>query len=1241
MPTGNSGSFSFLGATAALAALGALPRLASGSNATSSLEAIGEFGNEGCGFTHSQPRFYQLLSGLTLQNVAIPDTLVNDALIRTLRRRLMVSECQILLSEGVPCTSGTQELPCTDPVHLCPSPAPTGSGQVVLTDDVYDAIVAESCDSNGDGLVDMLDGTMSTLVCGQVLEFGTAVQTLVRQGACTAVCDVNALMDGNLAESDKIIAGSCLSFDLTLNLATEQAARGLQGELLSAGTSNAVEAGLSGFGSEPMVFSVVESAISDAVGFGFFPPPPPPPPPLLELVEGTSTLERADSSSNTVEYGEWSPCYPSCGDGISTRTVTCVAPDGSVLPLAECPVALAAESSKTCSTSCELPYWQYGPWQTCDRRCGTGQSTRAAACISDGVTQCAVEDQGPLNRECNTISCEIFAWIQSPWSECSVSCGGGMRSRSVTCIGPDGGEAPESSCDPSRMPSTSSVCNSTPCDFCQATECLGRGTCSEGRCECTDGYSGAHCELHSTCGTGVVGANLACCSSGVLDTEGGCCSEGSSVDAAGECCDGTVDACGVCNGSGKYIDIQGQCCAVIDADGICCDSGLVDECGVCNGVGDTCSIVLGLNMRVPNDIVAGGNVQPATIDSYLVLVANATGISPDRISIGDVALPSGSEISSGSGRKLLQSETGGYTNLLVQVEIAPNVNRPSEVPFSSAYYAQLLPEASSQLNSQNFAIEAVPVATRRGVCGNDICEVGERTTEGLSPGTCVEDCGLPSKACPGGCGAGGICLPASGVCQCRSEYTGSSCGECALGYSRSGDGSTCITNVADQGIISGSVLGPNGEALVSGSESSGGTSAGVIVGAVLGALIGTALIILAAVLIRRRCMYGTRKQQFISNKLYQDRPESSDASDLGLRKKYGLAPHTFGYSDGCEVADQIGVGQYDFPHENPMFNGAYGSGNQQDDPEHRVMYVSGATVDPTSSDQNSGFMRELYVKDPSPDRIQIKLAQDVQQYSEEHSTYIKAAQVPQAVSVDEQDVADEGEEIRPAQSLDGQSPDAAKNRRCYVDDRDALECESIGPESRMVFNPAFSSHGEPAPNPDDYPKTIHVDHNGGSTELRDLDARREKLNALRAVVRSLENSRAPSRETSFTGTTLDSENMVDLDSIAGRDPPRKPDGVPELALPGVHPKLSGRLAGSNAPPEKEASSFFATVKRALTPPRFRRPISATESSDLTSETEIARSSMGSFTKVLMEVDDALKGRETISTKKTTFDARNL
>ncbi len=1247
MPNRNSGSLSFL----ATALLTVLPRLASGANTTIRLEDIDEFGSEGCGFIHSQPRFYQLLAGLTLQNVALPDTLVNDALIRTLRRLLMVSECQIILSEGIPCTSGTQELPCANPVHLCPSSASTGSGQIALTDDLYDAIITESCDRNGDGLVDMLDGTMSTLVCGQVLEFGRAVQTLVRQGACTAVCDINSLIDGNgavLDEDPKSPGSSCLNFDLTLNLATEQAAMGLQEELLSAGTSNAVEVGLSGFGSDPLVFSVIESTIGDAVGFGFFPPPPPPPPPVLQLVEGAPASERTNASSKTVEYGKWTPCYPSCGDGISTRTVTCVAPDGAVLPLAECPEALVAESSKSCSTVCEAPYWQYGPWQTCDRRCGTGQSTRTAICVSDGVTKCAGQDKEPLNRECNTISCEVFAWIQSPWSECSASCGGGMQSRNVTCVGPDGSEAPSSSCDPSTMPSTSNICNTTPCEFCQSTACLGRGMCSEGRCECTSGYRGAHCEAHSSCGTGVVASNLACCASGVLDARGGCCADGSSVDAAGECCDGSVDACGVCNGSGKYVDIQGQCCAVVDADGICCASGLIDECGVCNGVGNTCSIVLGLNVRVPSNLVADGNVQPATIDAYLDLVANTTGISPDRISLGDVALASGSTAAPGLGRKLLQSTTppGGYTNLLVEVEIAPNANKPSEVPFSSAYYAQILPEVSSRLNSEEFAIEAVPVAARRGFCGNDICEIGERTIDGVSVGTCSKDCGLPSKACPGGCGNGGVCLPAAGVCQCRDEYTGSSCGECAPGYSRSGDSTTCVTNVADQGIISEAVLGPNGEALVSGTDSSGGTPAGVIVGAVFGALIGTALIILAVVLVRRRYMYGSRKKRFVSNELYQDRPESSDASDLGLRKKYGLAPHTFGYSEGCEAADQIGVGQYDFSHENPMYSGVVGGGNQQDDPEHRVMYVTGATLDTTSSDQNSGFVRELFVKDPSPDRIQVKLAQQEPQVNseDEHSAYIKAAQMPQSFGMDGQDAPDEDEELFPAQSLENLSPNTRhQNAGCYVDDHFAVECESVGPESRMVFNPAFDIRGEAPRSPDDYPKTVDVDHPGSSTEMRDLDARREKLNALRAVVRSLENSRAPSRETSFTGTAIDSENMVDLESIAGRTLPPKPDGVPELALPGMQPKPTGRPA-THAPTEKEAGSFFATVKRALTPPRFRRPISATESSDEMNR-GISRSSsmgsMGSFTKVLMEVDDALQGRETNATKKTTFDATHL
>jgi len=1273
-----------------------------------------EFG--GCSFTRDQPRFQQILARLTLENAGTADTLINDALIRALRKRLMVAECQIILSEGVPCTSGTVDLPCAEPVHVCVSSTPgedSGpSARTVLTNDVYDAIAFESCDSNGDGLVDVLDGDMSTLVCGQVLEVDTAVQTMVKQGGCTAVCDVDALLTTNGGNSTSSLStgsfpsspssssssSSCLSFDLTVNVATAQAAVGLQGELVSDAVDSTVAASLGGFGSspsEPLAFSVVESTIVEAVGFGFFPPPPPPPPPIMDLASSTDTNDSNDSTDAKspkpeLVYGEWTACYPSCGDGISTRTVTCVDEDGAVLPLGDCPGGLRAESSRACTTPCELPHWQYGPWQTCNRRCGTGQSTRTAVCVSDGVTKCSPDAKQPTNRECNTVPCEVFAWVQSTWSTCSAPCGSGTQSRNVTCVGSDGSVAPQASCDASNMPAASRVCNSQSCDFCESNSCLGRGTCFDGKCQCDGRYSGGHCELHSSCQSGVVGADLSCCASGVLDSRGACCPAGSSVDGSGECCSGTVDACGVCNGSGKYVDIQGQCCAVVDADGVCCSSGLIDECGVCNGVGNTCNIVLGLNMRVPSDIVAGSTVQPASIDAYLDMVANMTGISADRISVGGVALAEGGSSlsiappSSGIGRKLLQdSTTPSTTSLLVQVEIAPDVNKPAEVPFSSAYFAQALPEASAKYGSDKFGVESVPIAARSGVCGNGICELGERPLEGVSAsetgtstatdtektGTCPEDCGLPSKACPGGCANGGACLPASGVCQCLGGYAGTSCRECAQGYSRNGDGSACIVNVADQGIISGSVLGANGEALVSGTTS-GGTSAGVIVGAVFGAILGTALIIAIVLLIRRRRMYGTKSPQFVTNnKLYRDGdgPESSDASDLGLRKKYGLAPHAFDYSDSfhadqADRVDQIGVGQY---HGNPMFVGAdrygglgdgpgvyvYGSGNQQDDPEHRVMYMTHmnhtthTAEEPTSSGQNSGFCRELFVKDPSPDRILMKAAGDghgERQYSEEHSGYIKAVVAGDEMAHDDGD--DEHEEIQAdadaAQSLGLSSPG--------MDSRPD-ECASIGSERRMMFNAAYCIDGDDAgcDHEHEYPRTVVAPRQGDPAELNELDARRQKLDALRAAVRSLENSRAPSRETSFTG-----DDMVDVESIAGRSQPMPPAGIPGLDLRGMHVRkhaASSKNAAGPADPVKEPTSFFATVKRALTPPRFRRPVSATESNDGVSgakDMSIERSSsMGSFTRVLNAVDDALGGREEQTSAKarqeprmTVFDA---
>jgi hypothetical protein len=1096
-----------------------------------------------CGFMSYQPRYYQVLSTLSLQNAAVDEILVNDALIRTLRRRLMVAECQLILSEGTECTSGTPELPCTEPVHYCY----TNGQETVLTNDVHTSIALESCDNNGDGLVDRLDGPMNTLACDQVLELGEEVQMMVKGGKCAAICDLDAFIGGNSTEKLVGSSRSCLSFDLIVNVATEQAASGILDELVSTSVQEDVQLTLGGFGGSPLIFNVVQATVGDAVGFGFFPPPPPPPPPLRDLV----SPPNLDEATGTAElrYGKWSSCYPSCGDGFMTRTVSCVNSEGVILPLGNCPGGLVAQSSRKCSTPCDLPYWQYGPWQTCNRRCGTGESSRTAICVSDGVTKCSEGAKEPLTRECNTAPCELFSWVQTNWSKCSSDCGGGTQVRNVTCVDSQGAPAPSSSCNDSLRPPNSRVCNSQSCDICDASICLGRGECTADECDCSDKYSGSQCEVHSSCSSGIVDSLLECCKSGVLDSSGTCCPEGSTVDNNGACCKGVLDICGVCNGDNNVVDIQGQCCNVVDADGICCSTGLIDECGVCNGIGNTCNIILGVNLRVPSEIVADNGVQPASIDAYLDQIANLTGIAAARISLGEVYIdPSVSNRRlMHAKRALLQSpeSSSDFTNLIVQVEIAPDVTQPTDVPFSSAYYADIISEASSKYGSEKFGIEGIPFSSRSGVCGNGICELGERPAEGIDAGTCPEDCGLPTKVCLDGCSNGGVCLPASGVCQCRAEYDGPSCSECAEGYARSGG--ACTVNVAEKGLISSSVLGSDGHALVSG-ESSSGTSAGVIIAAVFGSLAGTVLLVIATILIRRRCAYSSKTAQYVENTSYPKKaPESPE---LCLRKKYGLSPHGFGYNDN-ENSDRIPVGEYNEEYTAPTNDQTIMQHNEVSegivDHEHgmrplsaQISYIT-HTVPLTSSDDHSGFQTNLYIKDPSPDKIHHHSFKDPHvEDAEQISDRIKAATMHlnhgHCHPADSLGAA-KSNTYDAAESIERVSPGMRSN---YLEERRT----SIGSESRMVFNPTFSMD---APDPGEYERTIVT---GQDRDLGDLETRRQKLDALRAAVKSLEHSCAPSRESSFSMA----DNIVDLESLTEKDLPERPSSVPGLNLSGMNTK---------------------------------------------------------------------------------------
>lgn len=183
------------------------------------------------------------------------------------------------------------------------------------------------------------------------------------------------------------------------------------------------------------------------------------------------------------------------------------------------------------------------------------------------------------------------------------------------------------------------------------------------------------------------------------------------------------------------------------------------------------------------------------------------------------------------------------------------------------------------------------LARRVGLCGNGICEVGERTVEGLVEGSCPQDCSFPSMACPETCGAG-ACMPALGTCRCFAGHAGATCQECAPGFMQVRAGvcvgsgllreaagaalppsqpalphrpaaslralplpqagnNTCIPNVVELGLASPSAT-PDDDASVDTAAApeggdDGGGGGGVNVGAIVGPIIAVVAVLAVAV----------------------------------------------------------------------------------------------------------------------------------------------------------------------------------------------------------------------------------------------------------------------------------------------------------------------------------------------------------------------------------------------------------
>ncbi|XP_053376438.1 coadhesin-like [Mercenaria mercenaria] len=166
-----------------------------------------------------------------------------------------------------------------------------------------------------------------------------------------------------------------------------------------------------------------------------------------------------------AEWSVWSACEVSCGGGQTTRSRQCVYPNKLQKDL---PCIGVSDENKSCNTqSCPTTdglWGQWEQWSICGVTCGGGERSRSRTCIySDQANKGeSCDGLSTATETCNSQACPFDGvWGQwEQWSICGVTCGGGERSRSRTCIYSDQANKGES-CD--GLSTATEICNTQAC----------------------------------------------------------------------------------------------------------------------------------------------------------------------------------------------------------------------------------------------------------------------------------------------------------------------------------------------------------------------------------------------------------------------------------------------------------------------------------------------------------------------------------------------------------------------------------------------------------------------------------------------------------------------------------------------------------------------------------------------------------------------------------------------------------
>ncbi|MED6236663.1 hypothetical protein ATANTOWER_012456, partial [Ataeniobius toweri] len=164
-----------------------------------------------------------------------------------------------------------------------------------------------------------------------------------------------------------------------------------------------------------------------------------------------------------------SQCSVSCGRGTKQREIACVFQNQTQIEDTHCSHLPRPRTQKACRAQ-GCPAWKANRWRECSVTCGSGVQERDVYCRLKGSGQVREDLCNPLLRlasvqVCHTAECTHYSWTVAEWEQCNATCGEGVKSRLVRCMGPGLTPVHDDYCEPSARPSSLQRCREEPCHY--------------------------------------------------------------------------------------------------------------------------------------------------------------------------------------------------------------------------------------------------------------------------------------------------------------------------------------------------------------------------------------------------------------------------------------------------------------------------------------------------------------------------------------------------------------------------------------------------------------------------------------------------------------------------------------------------------------------------------------------------------------------------------------------------------